>query len=172
MEEITMKLAVSEIVIVAPHCDDEVIGNYEILSNPKYHPVIIYTEDAPNPRREEASKLKEVFPNIKVQLFLRSIPQYLINPNTHFFFPDPIYEFHPAHRLQGCVGEQMLRGGLNVTFYNLNMMAPYCHEVQDPLNKEEVLNLVYPSQKLLWESDKKWILFEGRNTWHLNNTDW
>jgi len=161
-----------EIIIVAPHPDDEIIGNYEIISNPKIKPIIIYTEPISNIRGEETSKLKNYFQNIKVQLFVKSIPQHFLNKNNLFLFPDPIYEIHPAHRMQGNIGEQLLRNGLNVSFYSVNMLAPYCHEVQECTEKEKALNEIYPSQKSLWEYEKKFILFEGRTTWNIDNSRW
>lgn len=161
-----------EYIIIAPHCDDEIIGLFEIISNPAINPIIIYTEPTIKSRQEESTKLKEYFPNIKVQMFMKNIPQHFLNENSILFFPDPIYEHHPAHRLQGCIGEQFLRNNLNVVFYSINMMAPYCHEVKNFKEKEKALNEVYPSQKQLWENEKKWILFEGRIMWLMNNVEW
>lgn len=149
-------------IIIAPHPDDEIIGNFEILIKEK--PIIIYTGDISQKRREEAIKLKE-FTNISVQLFLNSIPAPFLNKNTVLYFPDPVYEIHPKHREWGNIGEQYLRDGLNVIFYNTNMNSPYIHEVEKWKDKEELLNKVYPNEKSLWEYEKKYILFEGRNKW-------
>ena len=65
----------------------------------------------------------------------------------------------------GALGETLLRDGYNVIFYSTSMNAPYLHEVIDSTQKEILLNNVYPSQKSLWEYEKKYILFEGRNQW-------
>ena len=151
-----------EIVIIAPHPDDEIIGCFEILKEHKA--IIIYTEEVDLKRKEEARNLREHI-DIKSQLFLRSVPETFLNKNTTMYFPDPIYETHPAHRIQGAVGEQFARGGLDVVFYSVNMIAPYCHEVEDSEEKEKVLNLVYSSQSDLWKYDKKYVLFEGRCKW-------
>lgn len=155
-----------ETIIISPHPDDECIGLYEVLVNPETNPIIIYTENVENSRREEALKLKEQI-NVKGQLFLRTIPEHFLNPENILYIPDPIFETHPAHRLQGAIGEQLVRGGLNVIFYNTNMQAPYCHEVLEPDKKEDLLNKVYPSQRNLWKWDKKYTLFEGRYKWIL-----
>ncbi len=163
-----VNLSFNELIIISPHCDDDLIGNYEIISTKSYKPIIIYTEKTNTQRKEESLKLKDFFPNIKAQLFEKSIPSHFINKDNLFLFPDPIYEFHPAHRLQSCIGEKMFHENYNVVFYNINMTAPYCHEVKCFKDKERYLNLIYPSQKSLWEHDKKWVLFEGRNKW-LNN---
>ena len=150
-------------VIVAPHPDDEVIGCYEILKNKDRKVAIFYIEESSKLRNDEALKLKEHFESIKLQFFCPSIPTSFLNPDNIFYFPDPIFEKHFAHRTIGIYGENLLRhSNLNVQFYSTNMEAPYIHEVSNPEEKERILDLVYPSQKLLWSVDKKYILFEGR----------
>ena len=156
----------AEIIIVAPHPGDEIIGCYSILKNKDISPVIIYTENISNERREEALKLKNYITNIKVQLFQKSIPGHLLSPQNTYYFPDPTYEFHPAHRMCGAIGENFMREmRYNVIFYNVNMQAPYIFEVRDKEDKKKLLNEVYPSQKDLWESDAKYYLFEGYCKW-------
>jgi len=147
-------------IIIAPHCDDECIGCYKYLKEAN---IIIYDGDTPLERREEALNLKNHFE--VNQLFLKSIPPNLYDTKNKFFIPDPIYENHPLHRSWGFVGEQMARMGLDVTFYSTNMNVPYIHEVKDTKGKEELLNKIYPSQKSLWEYEKKFVLFEGYSKW-------
>ena len=106
----------SEIIIVAPHCDDEIIGMYSILVDKSISPVIIYTEDTPNERRQEALKLKTFLSNIKVQLFAHHVPEAFLNSNSILYFPDPIHEFHPDHRKIGYRGEELFRRGSAKTF--------------------------------------------------------
>ena len=150
-----------EIIIVAPHPDDEIIGSYEVLMNKDISPIIIYTTDVDNDRRQEALNLKNFIPNIKVQLFQKEIPQPFKNPNSIFYFPDPA-EFHPEHRRVGIIGEQLFRDGLEVIFYTTNMQTYYIHEVPNWKDKRDLLNKTYPSQKSLWKNDHKYFLFEGR----------
>lgn len=158
----------SEIIIVAPHPDDEVIGCYSILMNKEISPIIIYTENVLNERRGEALKLKNFIPNIKIQFFQKTIPGNLLSPNNTYYFPDPYFEFHPAHRSAGAIGEAMMRENKhNVIFYNVNMQAPYIFEVANPFDKKSILNKVYPSQKSLWKNEAKYYLFEGYAKWLL-----
>ena len=110
-------------------------------------------------------KLREEIENVKTQLFLNTIPSSLLNYNTVYYFPDPISEVHPLHRQYGNMGEAMARSGYDVIFYTTLMNVPYIHEVKDSKGKEELLNKVYPTQKSLWEYEKKFILFEGRIKW-------
>jgi hypothetical protein len=169
MNDKTNKIEIPEmknkIVIISVHCDDEIIGCYEIIrDNPDNPPVILYVGEQSQNRRDEAMKLRE-HAKITMQMFCKSVPPIFMNPSTQFYICDVIYDTHPLHRMWGSQGENMLRNGLNVTFYNTNMNAPYIHEVEGSQKKEELLNKVYPSQKRLWEYDKKYILFEGRCKW-------
>ena len=152
-------------IIIAPHCDDEIIGCYEQLMKPLNNLIIIYSGDIDADRRNTVLKLKEEVVNVKVQLFQHTIPQPFLNPLNKFFFPDPIYENHPKHREWGFMGEQFARARFDVTFYNTNMNAPYIHEVKLPDDKKYLLNKVYPEQKSLWEYDHKYFLFEGYCKW-------
>ena len=156
----------AEVIIIAPHPDDEIIGCYSILTNKDLSPIIIYTENISNERREEALKLKDFIPNIKVQLFQKTIPGHLLNPNNTYYFPDPTYEFHPAHRMSGAIGETFLREmKYNIIFYNVNMQAPYIFEVKNKDEKKKLLDDVYSSQSDLWKNDAKYYLFEGYCKW-------
>ncbi len=151
-------------IIIAPHADDEVIGCFSILKNSKITPVIIYTEPIDEIRRDETQRLND-FCDIKNQLYLKNIPNIFLKKDNIFYFTDPTYELHPAHRHQGAIGEALLRDGYNVIFYNTNMNAPYIHEVDDMDSKLNMLNYCYESQKRLWEYDAKYYLFEGRCQW-------
>jgi len=153
-----------EIVIIAPHCDDELIGCYKVITEAKYPPVIIYTGQIDAKRRKESLKLKDST-GIAMQFYTVDIPPILVNPATKFYFPDPAYETHPEHRKWGFIGEGFARGGFDVTFYNTNMNAPYLYEVPSPDKKRELLEEVYPSQKSLWKYDHKYFLFEGYCRW-------
>lgn len=150
-----------ETIIISPHFDDEIIGNFEILSNEIFKPVIIYMQQDEK-RKEEALKLKNHFNNIKVQIFQKNIPSIFLNPSNLMYFPDPIYEIHPEHRKWGAIGEDLFRKGFNIVFYTTNMNAPYMHEVKNFNDKKDLLDKIYPSQKDLWKYDHKYFLFEGR----------
>jgi hypothetical protein len=152
-------------IIVAPHVDDELIGNFEILNDLDNKITIVYGADAPAERRKEASKLRESFPNVMHQVYHSSFPLAYLSANPTLYFPDPINEFHPAHRAWGFAGEALARDGANVVFYTTMMNVPYIHEVSDSMKKETLLDRIYSSQKSLWEYEKKYILFEGRTKW-------
>lgn len=154
----------SDLVIIAPHYDDEIIGCYSILTNPLIKPIIIYMQDDEE-RKKEALKLKTHLDNVQVQLFQRSIPSMFLNPKNVLYFPDHIFDTHPDHRKWGAVGEDYLRQGLNVVFYSTSMTAPYIKEVKEFKQKRHLLEKVYPSQKSLWKFENKYFLFEGYCKW-------
>lgn len=149
-------------IIIAPHPDDEVIGAYEILM--KDNPIIIYDADNDSERKKEALQLKN-HANIKGQFFHKDIPSPFLNGDPVVYAPDPFFEVNPWHRKWGFIAEQLARKGLNVIFYSTIMNAPYIHETKNPDDKETLLNLVYSSQKKLWEYEKKYVIYEGYNKW-------
>lgn len=154
----------SETIIISPHFDDEILGMYSILMNPLIKPIIIYMQNDEN-RKKESLQLKKEIDNIQIQLFQKSIPTTFLNPNNVLYFPDHIYEFHPDHRKWGAYGEELLRQGLNVIFYSINMNAPYIHNINDPNGKRRLLEKVYPSQKSMWKFEHKYFIWEGRYRW-------
>jgi len=152
-------------VIIAPHPDDEIIGNWEIIT--KYDSIVVYTSNVSNLRKEESVSIVE-HTKISKQIFSDDIPyEYVSSPNVTFYMPDPVYETHPEHRKWGAIGEEMFRRGFDIIFYNTNMTAPYIHEVSDPNAKCDLLSKIYTSQKSLWKYEYKFFLFEGRNKWLL-----
>lgn len=157
-----------EIIIISPHADDELIGNYEILMKKDSKIKIIYDASITEERSKETQKITDVFSNV-THLFTLTVygftKMFYCSHSSLYLFPDPINEIHPLHRQWGSFGESLLRNGWPVCFYSTNMNVPWLREVQNPGNKEDILNHIYPSQKSLWEYEKKYILFEGHYKW-------
>ena len=93
----------NEILIVAPHIDDEIISSFEILQT-NVLTTIVYTDcdDWSDIRRSEIEKIRDIF-NIKNILFFSDLTNYtdfMTKIKYTYYFPDPIYETHPEHRKQ------------------------------------------------------------------------
>jgi len=153
------------IVIVAPHPDDEIISCFEILSTTKDNIIIVYGQTESQERCKETAQIRDEFPVVKSLFFLNEVPPQLLNMENVFYYPDPSTESHPLHRSKGATGELYARQGLDIIFYTTNMNTPYIHEVKMCNEKERVLDKIYPSQSSLWKYEKKYILFEGRTKW-------
>ena len=118
-------------------------------------------------RQQDALQLKKHI-DVKAQLFLMSIPGNLQDPSNTFYFPHPIYETHPEHRIQGITGEQLARTGRNVIFYITEMNAPFKFECKNPKKKKVLLDSVYFGESSLWTWDHKYFLFSGYDKWVYN----
>lgn len=153
----------NETLIIAPHCDDEILGCYSILNDINIKPLIIYTEPADEFRQKEAMKIKEHF-SIRGQMFCQNIPTTFINKNNTFYFPCHD-EIHPAHRKQAAIGETLARQGYNVIFYTTNMNVQWIREVLNPASKKIALDEIYYSQMELWKYEHKYFIFEGFCKW-------
>lgn len=158
------------IAIISPHGDDAIIGCYEVIMKhtmAKDRVVILY----PDLLRVYSSTSREL-KGMGIEYYIgEGSRQFFPEHNNciaiqQYFVPDPYYEFHPAHRKWGMVGEQWLRDGkANVVFYSVNMQSPYIREVKDPEDKLALLERCFPEERSLWEHDHKYFLFEGQCQW-------
>lgn len=152
-------------VIVAPHADDELIGCFSLLDKRSVHTVVVPNQTAK----------KEMFPcqdmygfeiQIGDELNIYNLAVFARELGGNIFFPDPIHEYHHAHRFWGAQGEKVYRQGQhNVAFYTVNMMAPYVSDSYIPTRKKAKLDVCYPGKKDLWKYDHKYFLFEGYSQW-------
>lgn len=155
-------------VIVAPHADDEIIGCYSVLCTGKVR--IVAFPFANSVAVDEARAAQTMF-QFATELFegaqnLLVLAQIAFRERGLIFFPDPVYELHPEHRVIGAMGEQILRRSYpNVVFYSTNMNAPYIRESHDVAGKQKALNACYIKKRSLWEYDHRYFLFEGQTRW-------
>ena len=152
-------------VVIAPHPDDEIIGCFQMLDENRVVSIIYGTE---NPCRNTVAEL------FQCDCFIskpRDVERSFLTKGEDeflFLFPDPYFETHPSHRMWGAVGERMLREQhKRVLFYSVNMKAPYIFETPIPYVKRKALEKLYPEKKSLWESDHRYFLFEGYCEWNL-----
>jgi hypothetical protein len=164
-----VKQLVRNVIIVAPHADDEVIGCFSVLhrKKPNTKITLLYPD---------GRSVGESFPvcakfGIESFSFDGSITALLehikTTENPIVYFPDPTYELHPLHKSLGNIGAILFQQGDRVIFYSTNMNAPYIYELNetDRDAKLELLNEAYFQKHSLWEYDHRYFLFEGYNEW-------
>jgi hypothetical protein len=155
-------------IIFAPHPDDELIGCFELFEKGKVDSVVYDGRGLLPVRQTEARNFCRMHNcNIILQTSDLNPSMFLDTTKENFdlYFPDPLYEHHPLHREWGNFGVHLLYRGYRVVFYNTTMAAPYLHEVKKAKDKLKSLNVFYPSQKLMWEYERKYCLFEGYCRW-------
>src|SRR6056297_158099 len=155
----------NDIVIVAPHPDDEIIGCHSFLKD-----VTCICFGTPM-SQAELYRLSDAFMCATIQA---KEPKVENLPKAGLYlFPDPYFETHPLHRQWGLVGELMMRQyGYHVLFYTVNMRAPYIFEVPHPEEKRKALDIMYPEKSDLWVYEHKYFLFEGYCEWKIGGYKW
>lgn len=155
-------------VIFAPHIDDEVIGCWSLLSAGLVAEVY-YFFDLDNLRMSEANYaaykygFKAVFVNsIDDALKSKVEGKILLLPS--------VKDNHPDHKMINQFGKTFRNEKM---FYSIDMNNKF--KVLDEDERDQKLNhlnLIYPSQKELWENDAKYYLFEGINKSDTRRTIW
>lgn len=170
-----MRLKTKECLIVAPFPSAELVGCFSLIKkNPNVKFGIIYSA-SPNTVSKEViqsnhtlSKVKNSFNNIYYSIYLATINSVLyFKKDISLFFPDHNFENIFEIKHWGIVGETIARKGQeNVFFYNLQMNAPYVHELTEYLKEEKLyfLNKLYDSKN--WEAETRIISYEGYCSWH------
>jgi len=167
-------LEVKNLIVVAPHPDDELIGCFELITRRAVvskQTTVLYPNTTTMPTWTTFSSLRspggplELLPVVGSDCERYLTPDEYLRTRSQFLFPDPVYETHPEHRRLGAVGEKLLREGVDVLFYSVNMQAPYIREVKNPSGKEQALDFYYSEKGDLWEWDHRYFLFEGQCRW-------
>lgn len=139
------------VVIVAPHVDDELIGCWSYLRDRRVS-AVIYLEELSAVRRAEATTCANTYGFEAVFDCAKFTPA----PNELLLVP-AITDSHPAHR----AANRAWRGQHNnVMFYSVDMDRSPKTLLHDWEAKKAALDYVYPSQKALWETNASYYLFE------------
>lgn len=154
------------ILILAPHPDDEVIGCSTILRKAKLNQDsvnIVYFFDITKERLRELISLSVdekfrfyIFEEDKKKL------EYLFDEADQVYVPSE-KDNHPAHKFvnQFAYKFNPIDYGYELAFYTIDKNIPFSVLSPDEIEYKKQLLSYYSSQKRLWEHDEKYILFEG-----------
>lgn len=162
-------------IIFAPHPDDEIIGCWQLLVSEQ--PIlVVYGGGVSAKRREEMEGLGDLWPWVEQRVTKDGFTSHAVyvfigetEGDVICWAPDSHWEQHPAHKDMGARVQGACRIlGVRFGTYSTNMNVPYLQElsIQEQVQKRNALNMVYPSQRSLWENDHRYFLFEGRAEWN------
>jgi hypothetical protein len=152
---------VTKKLIIAPHIDDELIGCYSVLANsPKHSVTILFRYELTEERKRESGNLKNFFPSVAVLVYatdqdLADRFSYLIEEADEVYVPSR-RDGHADHRK---VNAQYRKHATH--FYSVDMEGGAYIGDEASKKKHHCLNMCYPSQKSLWETNAKYYLFEA-----------
>lgn len=144
-----------EIVIFAPHIDDEVIGAWRLLNERKISSVY-YFHDLYQKRVEEAKLCATCY---------KFEPRFVTNKDELSFEPDTIIlvphikDSHPHHKVVNAFAKTLPN---KKYYYSVEMNVD--KEVltgKQQAKKASELNANFPSQQELFKSDARYALFES-----------
>lgn len=139
------------IVILAPHVDDEVIGCYRLLEAGRVSDVF-YFYDLTNARKEEALRVADYFG------FTAHFESSDFPTDKIFYVPN-IADQHPHHKELNIYSRSL---SCQKRYYSIDMNVKFdVLPVHVMASKLAVLHEFYPSQRKLFDKDDKYHLFES-----------
>jgi len=139
-------------IILAPHPDDELIGCYRLFRANRVSHVMYFNDFADHIRRHEIRKCADIY---------GFTPMFVGEPipaDGIVYIPN-IRDHHPHHKVVNGIGRSLPN---RKRFYSVDMnvekiVLPPEHQA----DKFGMLNLIYKSQRSLWDRDAKYYLFES-----------
>jgi hypothetical protein len=154
-------------IIFAPHCDDETIGCWTLLSERKIDAVYYFFELSEQ-RRIEARNCAEMYgflPYFNTGSTLYAFTS-LWEPGDTVYVPH-IKDNHPHHKtINQLAKSEASKLGLVLKYYSVDMNTKELTVLEKGSQKREDLITLFPSQDTLWGGDDKYWLFES-----LSDTD-
>jgi len=150
----------TQMLIVAPHADDELIGCFTVLQSTQT--VVAFLEELTVIRQLEAARAAAVFNYHQYFCPKDKTPEKFIEGLRSIYNFSRIYvparsDWHPAHRRTNS----MFRG-IATHFYSVDMgEGSALLGDQEAEQKRLALEHCYPSQVQLWRRDHKYWLFEN-----------
>jgi len=140
-----------DVIILAPHVDDELIGCYRVLTEGRVSDVF-YFFDLTDERKDEARAVAEYFG------FTAHFPHEFerdIDPVKIIYAPN-ISDYHPHHKKINYLAKGLTN---KKRYYSIDMNRDI--ELVSHERKRELLHRFYPSQASLLNSNDKYFLFES-----------
>lgn len=148
-----------DIIILAPHVDDEVIGLYESVltadNNKSKSKLVMYFFDLTPERYLEGRRSGNALGYDVLAYNLEHLSGLDLSKSV-IYIPSP-YDLHPHHRATYSTGIQLQC--LNKFFYSVDMNRSPT-PILNPKSKKDYLLEYFPSQSTLVNRDDKYHLFE------------
>ena len=151
------------VLIIAPHIDDELIGCWSVFNNPENNIGVVWLCELTDIRRHEALTLKGLSFNGVIKASIDRL-QFGHEHVTHIiegYKPEEVYvtsrkDSHIDHKITNSLFRKYA-----THFYSVDMVdGRYIGEEESKL-KRYALDALFPSQKALWEGNAKYYLFES-----------
>ena len=143
----------SRCLVIAPHPDDELIGCYSLLQSRGSQVDVTFAFSTSELRYNEAKKCAGLFGHTLIDY---SQVNDRLDSYSEIYVPS-LRDTHPEHKAVNL----MFRCRAS-HFYSVDMVAPKAVLPEaDQRRKRDALNECYPSQRLLWDRDAGYYLFES-----------
>jgi len=148
------------ILIIAPHIDDELIGCWSLFCNPDNRISIVWLYEITDVRRREAVCI-DLSRRIKAEIDLTAFGEESVAGIIKECNPKEVYvtsrkDGHLDHKKANALFRKYA-----THFYSVDMVdATYIGE-EESKYKRATLDALFPSQKALWKGNAKYYLFEA-----------
>jgi hypothetical protein len=151
------------ILIIAPHIDDELIGCWSVFNNPENNISVVWLCELTDTRKHEGLTLKGLSVNgwIKASIDRLEFGQENVTHIIEGYKPEEVYvtsrkDSHIEHKIANSLFRKYA-----THFYSVDMVgARYIGEEESKL-KRYALDVTFPSQMSLWATNAKYYLFES-----------
>lgn len=144
-------------VIIAPHPDDEIIGCFTLMEKYDVGKVIFCSFEN---REVEARSSADAFGFEPVFIDDLDLLIAIVNNGDEVYIPSR-HDHHPFHKQVNAASYRITKD-IQRIFYTVskNVKGMIILDSVSVFEKKKQLDILYPSQKHLWESDQKYLIFE------------
>jgi hypothetical protein len=149
----------SSCVVLAPHCDDEVIGCWSLLASSQVTDVCYFYE-LTEVRKNEALKVAAKF-GFTAHFLNAGEPLPFVDYESSLLVLPSIRDTHFQHQ---TINRLYRTAAKNRLFYSVDLDAAKTKRVfapKDRAQKLKALNDFYPSEAALWHNNASYYLFEN-----------